>query len=201
MRVIWLTGDYTGERRERQRQAAEKNCDIVIEFHFNSAANKTARGAEVWYRMYSIYSRRLAEILLDKMCELGLKRRGIYAATKDSRAAFINSYPNTAFVVLLEPAFVSNIFDAKRLHNKEFMEKLAKAIVDGLKAFADELKHRTIEVVGLSIGHVGKMSNPYDKGALCVFGDYESDHARELARLVYSCLKQYGCHSEKGGEV
>lgn len=169
--------------------ARKLKCDVVIEFHFNASVSETARGAEVWYRSYSIYSRRLAEILLHKMAEIGLRPRGVRAAMQPQRASFINAYPNDAIVVLLEPAFVTNKEDAKLLHDKNFMAKLANAIVDGLKAFANETKHREIKVVGLSVGHIGKRTSPNDKGAKCVFGDFEADHAKNLAELVFELLQ------------
>lgn len=187
--VVWLTGDYTGQKKERQMQAQKNKCDVVIEFHFNASLNGSAKGAEVWYRIYSIVSRRLAEILLAKFTSIGLKPRGVRAATKDSRAAFINSYPNNIIVVLLEPAFVTNKEDATKLHDKKFMNDLASAIANGLRDFAAETKHREIKTIGLSVGHIGKSSNPKDKGAKCVFGDYEADHAKEVAEIVAKLLQ------------
>lgn len=189
MKVVWLTGDYTG-KKERQKQAERARCDVVIEFHFNASDNANASGAEVWYRMYSLLSKRLAEILLDKIASCGLKRRGTKAAVSATRSAFINAYPNTAYVVLLEPAFVTNRSDAARLHDPEFIAKLAEAIASGIREFALETqKTKRINVIGLSVGHIGKTSNPRDKGARCVFGDFEADHASALAEQVAKLLQ------------
>lgn len=189
VKVVWLTGDYTG-KKERQKQAERARCDVVIEFHFNASDNANASGAEVWYRMYSLLSKRLAEILLDKIASCGLKRRGTKAAVSATRAAFINAYPNTAYVVLLEPAFVTNRSDAARLHDPKFIAKLAEAIASGIREFALEIqKTKRINVIGLSVGHIGKTSNPRDKGARCVFGDFEADHASALAEQVAKLLQ------------
>jgi len=54
LKIVWLKGDYTGKNKERQRQAEKEKCDIVIEFHFNSAGDRAASGTEVWHRQYSI---------------------------------------------------------------------------------------------------------------------------------------------------
>ena len=44
MKSVFLKGDYTGKRKERQRQAIKEGCDFVLEFHFNSSNNAKAKG-------------------------------------------------------------------------------------------------------------------------------------------------------------
>jgi N-acetylmuramoyl-L-alanine amidase len=189
VKVVWLKGDYTGKNKERQRQAAKEKCDIVIEFHFNSADDKAASGTEVWHRRYSMFSRRLASILHDKITALGFKPRGVKSAVPTSRAAFINAYPTTCLVVLLEPCFVSNRSDAEKLHQGGFIDKLANAIVSGIQDFLKTVIHRQFVVIGLSVGHRHKTSSPNDKGAPCVLGDWEADHAEALAKKVAAFLQ------------
>jgi N-acetylmuramoyl-L-alanine amidase len=189
LKIVWLKGDYTGKNKERQRQAEKEKCDIVIEFHFNSASDRAASGTEVWHRQYSIPSRHLATILHDKITSLGFKPRGVKPAVPTSRASFINSYPPTCLVVLLEPCFVSNRSDAEKLHQDGFIDKLADAIVTGIRDFIKANANKKFAVIGLSIGHKYKTSNPNDKGAACVFGDWEADHAEDLARKVAKLLQ------------
>jgi N-acetylmuramoyl-L-alanine amidase len=188
VKVVWLTGDYTGERKERQRQAKQAGCNLVIEFHFNAADNSSAHGAEVWYRQYSTPSKLLAERLLNAIGECGFARRGIKLATPQCRARFINAYANDILVVLLEPAFVTNQDDARKLHNQKVLAQLADKIANAIQQFARELRYRPIEVIGLSVGHKYKTSQPNDRGAKCVLGDTEADHAEALARLVQQRL-------------
>jgi N-acetylmuramoyl-L-alanine amidase len=189
LKIVWLKGDYTGKNKERQRQAEKEKCDIVIEFHFNSASDKSASGTEVWHRQYSMPSRHLAAILHDKIIALGFIPRGVKSAVPTSRASFINSYPPTCVVVLLEPCFVSNRVDAEKLHKGSFMDKLADSIVAGIKDFIKSNANRKFEVIGLSVGHKYKTSNPNDRGAACVFGDWEADHAEVLAKKVAALLQ------------
>jgi N-acetylmuramoyl-L-alanine amidase len=189
LKIVWLKGDYTGKSKERQRQAEKEKCDIVIEFHFNSADDKAASGTEVWHRQYSMSSRQLASILHDKITALGFKPRGVKSAVPTSRASFINSYPTTCTVVLLEPCFVSNRSDAERLHQDGFIDRLADAIVAGIKDFIKTNANRKFNVIGLSVGHRYKTSNPNDKGAACIFGDWEADHAEDLAKKVAELLQ------------
>jgi N-acetylmuramoyl-L-alanine amidase len=189
LKIVWLKGDYTGKNKERQRQAEKEKCDIVIEFHFNSAGDRAASGTEVWHCQYSMFSRQLASILHDKITALGFKPRGVKSAVPTSRASFINSYPPTCVVVLLEPCFVSNRSDAEKLHQDGFIDRLANAIVAGIKDFIKTNANRKFSVIGLGVGHKYKTSNPNDKGAECVFGDWEADHAEDLARKVAELLQ------------
>ena len=189
MKIVWLKGDYTGKNKERQRQAENEKCDIVIEFHFNSAGDRAASGTEVWHRQHSIPSRHLAKILHDRITNLGFKPRGVKSAVPTSRASFINSYPTICIVVLLEPCFVSNRSDAEKLHQDGLVDGLANAIVTGIKDFIKTNANRKFAVIGLSVGHRYKTSNPNDKVALCVFGDWEADHAEVLAKKVAELLQ------------
>ena len=197
MKIVWLKGDYTGKNRERQRQAEREKCDIVIEFHFNAADNSEASGTEVWHRQYSLPSRQLAKILHDRVVSLGFKPRGVKAAVQNSRASFINFYPRTCIVVLLEPCFVSSQRDAQKLHQDGFVDKLAEAIVAGVRDFVRTTANRQFRVLGLSVGHKYKTSNPSDRGARCVFGDFEADHAEDLAKKVAMLLQS---NSHEGGD-
>jgi N-acetylmuramoyl-L-alanine amidase len=192
LKVVWLTGDYTGKHKERQRQAKQAGCDLVIEFHFNAANDSRAHGAEVWYRQYSTPSKVLAERLLEAIGACGFARRGVKLATPQCRAGFINAYANDILVVLLEPAFVTNREDAGKLHNQKVLTQLADRIADAIQQFARELRYRPIEVIGLSVGHKYKTSQPNDRGAKCILGDTEADHAETLARLVQQRLSARG---------
>lgn len=169
MKVVWLKGDYTGRnKKERQRQAERERCDIVIEFHFNASDNASASGTEVWYHNHTVYSQKLAKILHDNIIALGFKPRGVKSAVDGSRASFINSYPRTCWVVLLEPCFVTKKEDAAKVHDEKFMQRLAEAIANGISKLVKENGLKTVNVIGLSVGHKYKTFNPIGKGAQCV---------------------------------
>jgi hypothetical protein len=110
------------------------------------------------------------------------------AGLPQCRAGFINAYANDILVVLLEPAFLTNRNDAERIHNQNVLTQLADKIASAIQQFARELRYRPIAVIGLSVGHKYKTSRPNDRGALCVLGDTEADHAEALARLVQQRL-------------
>ena len=69
------------------------------------------------------------------------------------------------------------------------MDKLASAIASGIGDFLKTVTHREFAVIGLSVGHKYKTSSPNDRGAACVFGDWEADHAEDLARKVAKLLQ------------
>ena len=69
------------------------------------------------------------------------------------------------------------------------MDKLANAIVACIRDFLKTVIYRKFVVIGLSVGHKYKTSNPNDRGAACVFGDWEADHAEALAKKVAALLQ------------
>lgn len=175
MKVVWLKGDYT-KKRERQQQAKIHGCRFVISFHFNSFSDPTANGAEVYYNEKGD-SEFVAQGLMKVITQtLKVKSRKV-ASAKGSRASFINAYPCPA--VLIEPCFVSNPNEAKLLHDVTTMRKLGEGIADLLLRWLP-----FDSVVGLDVGHKFKTSSPNDRGAACVLGDTEADHAEQLAKIV-----------------
>jgi hypothetical protein len=116
---------------------------------------------------------------------LGLPDHGnpVKSATGgEGRAAFINSYETTA--ILLEPLFISNPAQAQWLHDPGNLGRLAEAVAT---AVLDSTQDG--EVIGLSIGHLGKDSSPSDRGARCQRGDMEATHGEALARAVAKRLQ------------
>jgi hypothetical protein len=100
-------------------------------------------------------------------------------ASTGARASFINSYPCAA--VLLEPLFISNRQEAAWIHDIGNLRALGESI-------ASEIAKYNGAVIGLSIGHKFKSSAPDDRGALCILGDTEADHAERLAKVVAAAL-------------
>lgn len=181
MQVVWLKGDYVG-KHQRQRQALQSSCDFVISFHFNSSRDRSAAGAEVYHNGKNNVSQ-LAQRLLSAIVEvLKVPKRAVKDA-KGSRASFICQYHCPA--VLIEPCFVSNPDEAKLLHDINVMRRLGERIAAEVKKW---FKGKTTVIVGLDVGHMYKNSLPHDKGAKCVLGDTEGDHAEVLAKIVAAVL-------------
>lgn len=175
---MWLKGDYTGVRKERQKQALKERCDLVLSFHFNAFNNPHAGGAEV-YHNGKANAAAIAEALLKAIVTVtGVRARRI-ASAYGTRAAFITAYACPA--VLLEPCFLTNPDEAALLHDERVLRHLGETIASTIAPFTRRF--------GIDIGHKFKTSSPHDKGARCVLGDYEADHAEQLAKVVAASLQ------------
>ena len=179
--IAWLKGDYVG-KHERQAQATAANCKVAIEFHFNSNGKK-ATGGETWYKPGDVFSKNLAADILTRYGNVGLSPHGsgLNAATTDTRAGWLPFYQCDA--VLLEPLFVSNLQQAQWIHDAANVDALAAEIVAAIGTATSAQ-----DIIGLSIGHRFKHSNPTDQGSSCVIGDWEADHGQALAQSVAALL-------------
>lgn len=180
MRIVKLKGDYTGKRLERQTQAKESKCDIVLSFHFNASLSPNAAGAEVYYNRKR-GAKEIAEKLLSVIVSiLNVPNRGAKPSA-GTRAAFIENYHCPT--VLLEPLFITNPSEARLVHDLPTIQRLARAIA---KTVFGRFK-----CIGIDVGHKFKTSNPNDRGARCVFsqGCTEAFHAELLADMTISELR------------
>ena len=186
-RPLILKGDYAGDGasgHERQRMAKSKGCICVVEFHFNSAADAKARGAEVHFQKGVPDSLKFADAMWAEIATVGLPGHGnmpVKSTAEAKRSAFIDHYEMPA--ILLEPLFISNPEQAKWIHEEANLQKLAAVISAGIKG--EFFKGGTI---GLSPGHAYKTSSPSDKGSKCSLGDQEVDHVLKLIKAVEQIL-------------
>jgi len=180
LRIVWLKGDYV-RNHERQRQASQTNCRFVLSFHFNSADNPKAGGSEIFSNGKSDADYIANKLLTVITQTLGTKSRGVKPAL-GSRVGFLRFYPCPA--VLLEPCFISNPDEANLVHDLSVMRQLGEAIAEVLFKWLP-----FDSVLGIDIGHKFKTSNPSDRGARCFFGDYEADHAEQLAKVVAASIQ------------
>lgn len=176
-----MVGDYANSN-ERQQQASDAGCAVTIDFHFNSNG-PTAKGGEVWYKPDDAASLSLANDIINGVARLGLPVLGTNSAVPGTRSAFIRHYASPA--VLTEPLFVSNPEQAAWIHNDENLSALATAISGALENATGEG-----DLIGLSIGHRCKVSQPGDTGAPCAQGDSEATHGIALAVAVAALLTE-----------
>jgi hypothetical protein len=180
VRIVWLKGDYVGNH-ERQMQASKANCRLVISFHFNAHNNPKTSGSEVFSNGKGDADYIAAKLLHIITSVLGTKSRGVKKA-EGSRAGFLRFYHCPA--ILLEPCFITNPDEANLVHDVQVIRKLGEAIADAL------VKWLPFDaVIGIDIGHKFKTSQPDDRGARCFYGDFEADHAEQLAKVVAASLQ------------
>lgn len=176
---VILTGDYTGPF-DRQQQAQDEHCLVVVEIHFNAVADPSAEGGEVHYKLNDNVSRDFAEAMMAEIRATGLPAHGnqpVKSTTVATRSAWIDFYSMPAIVI--EPLFISNPNQAQWLH--DHMDNLAQAIAAAIRgSFLGGGR------IGLSAGHAGK-SHP-DPGASCAKQDTEAEHTVDLRDRVASLL-------------
>jgi N-acetylmuramoyl-L-alanine amidase len=134
---VFLTRRPNGTPPEAERAmlANTLEADLFLAIHLGGA-EQNARGAAAFYfgheRFHSEVGMRLAELLLEQVCSLGLIDGRTHAKTfpvlRETRMP----------AVVLEPGYVTNPDEERMLADPEFQERLATAIADGLRRFARE---------------------------------------------------------------
>ena len=125
--------------RERPIYARGYGCDIYLSIHANKAwgaSSGVARGTEVYY--FTSYSQPLAASISSKLSSYFSS--SVYSDGADKNRGAKYSYFQVTLQqdfpsVLIETGFVDNIEDAMALASAKHQKGIAKAIVDGLKAY------------------------------------------------------------------
>jgi N-acetylmuramoyl-L-alanine amidase len=126
---------------QRVEIATQADADLFVSIHFNSARNQTVSGVEVFFseslpsgggaavsRIPS--ARRLADSVLKRLIErTGAASRGV------KRGNFYVIRETTMPSILIEGGFISNQDEREQLRTKEFQDKIARGIADGIDAY------------------------------------------------------------------
>jgi len=127
---------------ERAEIANTAQADIYIRIHADGAENEAANGISVLYPSeknayvaeLSPDSKRLAQTVLDEMCEVtGAKNRGIIKRDDLSGTNWAQMP-----VILIEAGFMTNKAEDKKLQDPEYQEKLVQGIVKGIEEYFGE---------------------------------------------------------------
>jgi N-acetylmuramoyl-L-alanine amidase len=103
------------------------NPRFIVAFHLNGFRNVSATGTECLYWYRSAKSKRNAGILQQRLVSaLGLKDRGPQASGLPQLSPMTK-----ASIVLIEPGFLTNNSDLKRLHDR--YQALIDAVIYGVK--------------------------------------------------------------------
>lgn len=142
-----VPGSKAADLQKRVDIANEANADLLISIHHNAAANKSARGTEVWYcadRPFSADGERLAKAV-DEAIVRNLRAAGYetvdHGVKDDSKAGhFAITGPNLARPskmpsIIGEALYITNDQDAAQLKRPEGIEALARGYFEGIKAY------------------------------------------------------------------
>ncbi|HEX2294410.1 MAG TPA: N-acetylmuramoyl-L-alanine amidase [Actinomycetota bacterium] len=114
---------------ERARRGNRVDGDVFLSLHLNEHDEPTAEGASTYYFHTSAAGRALAEAIQEELAGLGVRdcrsHARSYTVLRETRMP----------AVLVEPVFLSNPDEAKRLEDADFRAALADAIAAGLSRY------------------------------------------------------------------
>lgn len=121
---------------KRVEIATQARGDLFVSVHCNSTRNPTAHGIEVFFhdnredKAHGTASRKLAESVLSRVIRRteavsrGVKKGNFYVIRETTMPA-----------ILVESGFISNPAERDLLRNREYQDKIARGIVDGVDSF------------------------------------------------------------------
>lgn len=114
---------------ERARRANEAAGDVFLSLHMNEHEEPTAEGASTFYFHTSSGGRALADAIQEELVSLGVRdcrsHACSYTVLRETRMP----------AVMVEPVFISNPDEAKRLEEPDFRGSLADAIAAGVSRY------------------------------------------------------------------
>jgi N-acetylmuramoyl-L-alanine amidase len=117
------------EATERARRANALGADLFVSIHLNNHEQEPAEGASTYYFPRSAAGETLADLILDNLVALGQadcrSHARAYTLLKETRMP----------AVIVEPGFITNPDDAKKLDDPDFRAVVARAIAAGVRAF------------------------------------------------------------------
>lgn len=117
------------EQSERAQRANELDTDLFISLHLNANKEPTAEGASAYHWGTSRAGAELAESIQSRLVSFGARDCRVHG----------RSFPilreTKMPAVMVEPAFITNPDEAKRLEDPDHRNALAQAIVDGIARF------------------------------------------------------------------
>jgi len=180
---------YMGDYGDRQRQANEDKCVAYVEHHFNSSSSPAANytvvitGANAsqtsrnWGRWYAAAVSREFNIPIGG-------DQGIVVGGYDGRGDFNLRFTEMP-AILLEPLFASNPQHAVWIAGEEGQGRLAQILCDSIQRFFQKGG-----LIGFSVGHKYKSSNPNDRGAAVLGAGSEADYAETVLEKAKALLEK-----------
>ncbi len=134
--IMTRNADAAVSLQQRVAIADQANADLFVSLHFNSSRNPTAHGIEIFFcdskeeKSRANSSRKLADSILSRVLRRtlatsrGVKKGNFYVIRETSIPA-----------VLLEGGFISNPTERSFLKTREYQEKIARGVADGVDVF------------------------------------------------------------------
>ena len=117
---------------DRAAFANAVEADLFLSLHLNSTAEPTAEGASTYHFSGSRMGEALAEKIQAELVKLGLRdcrsHARSYSILRETRMP----------AVLIEPVFITNVDEAKRLEDPEFLTQIAERIGVAVRRYYEE---------------------------------------------------------------
>lgn len=119
---------------KRTNLANKARAGVFVSIHFNSCPNNIASGIEVFYsedsNKRSVVSKKLGEAILQKTSQrTEAKSRGVKKSN-----LFVIKQTNMPSI-LIEPGFLTNPEEREKIRQREYLDKIAKGIAEGIDCF------------------------------------------------------------------
>ena len=129
---IFARGFKQKDMKERQKIINNSNADLVVSIHMNYFQDKTAKGAQVFYKPHSKISQELATNIQNLFVKKFPEARKS-PAVGDFYILTCSSKPG----ILVEGGYLSNHEEERLLITDEYQNKLAYQIFCGIVSFFD----------------------------------------------------------------
>lgn len=117
---------------ERARRANDAGADLFVSIHLNEHEKSSAEGCSAYFYGTSRAGEALADSIHRELLRLGARdcrtHARSYAILRETRMP----------AVLVEPGFITNPDEEKRLEDRDYRSAIADAIVTGIKRFYEE---------------------------------------------------------------
>ncbi len=121
---------------DRVSFAKQNKGYIFVSIHYNHAPNKNAQGIEVFYcdkSRHAARAKQLGTSILDSMCKkLKATNRGVHA-----QSFHVVRENDMMPAVLIEGGFFSNIQEARKLSDPQYVRLLSYSIAQGIDDFIE----------------------------------------------------------------
>lgn len=182
---------YKGDYLARQQAANADKCVAYVEQHFNSSASATANYSLVvtgsnasqtsknWGRWYA------RAVAHEFDVKLG-GNEGILVGGFEGRGDYNLRFTDMP-ALLLEPLFVSHPQSAQLIKSDSGQQRLAAILCDSIIRFFPNGG-----LIGFSVCHKYKTTNPNDRGAAVYGGGNEADFAEQVLEKAKTLIEAVG---------
>lgn len=120
--------------KKRVELMNSENPDAIVSIHQNSFTQESSKGAQVFYQSSSAEGKKFADIMQQQLA-LKLDETNKRVAKPDSDYYILRN--STGVAIIVECGFLSNSEEAQLLVTKEYQEKVAGVVAEGIISYLE----------------------------------------------------------------